>query len=576
MNARILYLDRIFSSNDTLKIPYFQRRYIWEEEQLSRFADDMESIVNGGQYFLGSMIFKASSDNNRVNNVVDGQQRLTTIFIYMKLLHCLTGEDARFRNDYFNRALNIPVLRQNQEDYRAFDKIMNLDTLKFLSPNDKDDKVTVAYNYFYGRLREKNYEELVNLLNQISNAWIVLIELDYTENEQRIFDTINSLGVDLRPDELLKNYLFIGENDRDRFYESWHPVFDKFNEYWKGSLVGERVDQEKKENQTIYKFLSAFVHVKMWDFQLNEYQRNAFVKQSNIYEACKDFVEKFNMSKEDLANEIVEYAKLYKENFNKEILSKRIPEHFGIERLRFIVMASKNLSYIPYILYVLKNVTDLTEQRLIFGYLERYIIRRKCVNAESKSESELFSESLINNQILTYENLVNYISGRQNSKLEMPSDNWVLSNITSKSHDEKSSKLILYLLESKLAQDNVPDLQPYNDYISSQLMPTKVKAGDDWEFYQEDEEKEKLRQETTKEIGNYFLIHKDGSKESKAKTKNNPKEKISTFVKWCRNLVTTKRDLSANEVKITEWNSKDIQDRNKKIAERINYIWNIQ
>ena len=572
MNARILYLDRIFSCNDTLKIPYFQRRYIWEEEQLSRFADDMESIVNGGQYFLGSMIFKASNDNNRVNNVVDGQQRLTTIFIYMKILHYLTGDNARFRNDYFNRVLNVPVLRQNQEDFIAFDKIMDLDTLRVLTPNDKDDKVTAAYNYFYGRLREKNGEELMNLLNQISNAWIVLIELDSTENEQRIFDTINSLGVDLRPDELLKNYLFIGENDRKRFYEKWHPVFDRFNDYWKGSLVGERVNQGKKENQTIYKFLSAFVHVKMWDFELNEYQRRAFVKQSNIYEACKDFVEKFNMSKEDLANEIVEYANLYKDNFNKDILNESIPSYYGVERLRFIVMASENLSYIPYILYVLRNVRDYQEQQRIFGFLECYIIRRKCVNAVTKPESELFSESLINNRILTYDGLVNYINARQNSNLEMPSDNWIVNNISSKKYDERSSKLILYLLETKLSNDN--SIQPYSDFTSIQLMPTKVKNGEMWEFYPTDEERERLRKETTKEIGNYFLIHKSGSRI--LREQKNSTQKISRIVEYCRDLITSKRDLSDNNINITEWNSNSIQDRNRKIAERINHIWKIQ
>lgn len=572
MNARILYLDRIFSCNDTLKIPYFQRRYIWEEEQLSRFADDMESIVNGGQYFLGSMIFKASNDNNRVNNVVDGQQRLTTIFIYMKILHYLTGDNARFRNDYFNRVLNVPVLRQNQEDFIAFDTIMDLDTLRVLTPNDRDDKVTAAYNYFYGRLREKNREELENLLNQISNAWIVLIELDSTENEQRIFDTINSLGVDLRPDELLKNYLFIGENDRNRFYEKWHPVFDRFNDYWKGSLVGERVNQGKKENQTIYKFLSAFVHVKMWDFELNEYQRRAFVKQSNIYEACKDFVEKFNMSKEDLANEIVEYANLYKDNFNKDILNESIPSYYGVERLRFIVMASENLSYIPYILYVLRNVRDYQEQQRIFGFLECYIIRRKCVNAVTKPESELFSESLINNRILTYDGLVNYINARQNSNLEMPSDYWIVNNISSKKYDEKSSKLILYLLETKLSNDN--SIQPYSNFTSIQLMPTKVKNGEMWEFYPKDEERERLRKETTKEIGNYFLIHNSGYRI--LREQKNSTQKISRIVEYCRDLITSKRDLSDNNINITEWNSNSIQDRNRKIAERINHIWNIQ
>ena len=111
MEARTQDVKGVFQNNTLLEIPYYQRRYVWNDEpeylNWSRFAEDMESTLEtDSSYFLGALILKSAkrSDEDMRNGiskrmiVVDGQQRLTTMAIYMKLLHQLTSHQTEFES----------------------------------------------------------------------------------------------------------------------------------------------------------------------------------------------------------------------------------------------------------------------------------------------------------------------------------------------------------------------------------------------------------------------------------------------------------------------------------------------
>ena len=77
MDAGIKQLADILNGNRVLEVPYYQRSYVWKEEQWERLLSDMEYITNTGQdYFLGSIILKQEQ------TVIDGQQRFTTLALF--------------------------------------------------------------------------------------------------------------------------------------------------------------------------------------------------------------------------------------------------------------------------------------------------------------------------------------------------------------------------------------------------------------------------------------------------------------------------------------------------------------
>lgn len=107
MEAKKTSLNEVFLSNRTLKVPYFQRPYVWKAENWEKFYNDIAQIAldakEGGApktYFIGSIILKqAGFDGTQVYEVIDGQQRLTTTVLFMKALFLRIG-----KNDFFKRS----------------------------------------------------------------------------------------------------------------------------------------------------------------------------------------------------------------------------------------------------------------------------------------------------------------------------------------------------------------------------------------------------------------------------------------------------------------------------------------
>lgn len=132
MEAGKRTINDIFNGNKILEIPFFQRVYVWDIKQWERFLADMEQVShNNKPYFLGSVILKQQLTNSQQSvgdkrTVIDGQQRLTTLNIFFKVLSLKTG------NDYLSTLFRLPMknneiaLLHNHNDVEAFNRVLNL------------------------------------------------------------------------------------------------------------------------------------------------------------------------------------------------------------------------------------------------------------------------------------------------------------------------------------------------------------------------------------------------------------------------------------------------------------------
>ncbi len=91
MKAETPTITGVFKRDTILRIPFFQRQYVWGKDMWDRFLADMDSLVGARtKYFLGSLMFKEEKVTleeeqygvNTKYSVVDGQQRLTTLSLY--------------------------------------------------------------------------------------------------------------------------------------------------------------------------------------------------------------------------------------------------------------------------------------------------------------------------------------------------------------------------------------------------------------------------------------------------------------------------------------------------------------
>lgn len=75
-------LDKVLGDFN-FEIPLYQREYSWELEQVSDLFYDIESIKEETGHFLGSILLYTKDESKKIMEVIDGQQRLTTIFLIM-------------------------------------------------------------------------------------------------------------------------------------------------------------------------------------------------------------------------------------------------------------------------------------------------------------------------------------------------------------------------------------------------------------------------------------------------------------------------------------------------------------
>lgn len=596
MEASVSSIRGLIQSGKLLRIPYFQRSYVWGKDDWERFAIDMEATIDGGQdYFLGAIILKKEEEHVTDANegiesrylVVDGQQRLTTLNVYMKVLYSLVMEIQTFNFQYFRGSCtNEPVLEHSREDRAMFAKVMNEETPRELN-NVNESNIIDAYNYFLKRMQPRidDREWIRRLINTI-NAHIrfVVITLQTTDDEQQIFDTINSLGVPLTTCDMVKNFLYRA-GDEDAYNDNWRIVFEGTKEnrkFWATDASKSR--QEKtKDNTTVERFFHAFVRIKMWDFKdmLSESQRKNFVKMSNVLSTCKAFHEKFGMEKLALANEIIEYAKLFKEYLGDGILDDEcIPRFPCIKRISCFINATKLYSVIPYVLFILHEVKEETERNRIFGFLETYLVRRILVPSNNNSYSDLFTENLISNKIKSFEGLKEYLEGRRGD-LQMPSDLDIQLSMNIHTLSEKMAHTILYLYETKLENKNIAS--SYNNYYAEMLMPKSNNANENNWPHCDNNVDEEVRKVLISTLGNYFLLDVDGRKHVKKIAGAICSVKVDEMRKWseenggCMGICSNQMFVPAvTRRSLDNWTADCIRKRNNFFANNIcNRIWNL-
>lgn len=505
MDAGKRTINELFTGSKLFEIPFFQRAYVWDEPQWARLLEDVEELCSKPEpkpYFMGSVILKqqltsSGSKVGDIRTIIDGQQRLTTLSILLKVLCLKTNElhkfDRRFRLDD-----DSIVILHNHNDVHAFNKLMELKRPEELPGGDK---ITRAYNYFLEKL------DISKVSFKIICDYVTFVGIDLTadEDEQQIFDTINSLGVRLTTAELLKNYFF-SRNDLTLYHTYWKGVFEKDEEtkaYWDQEVATGRF-----KRTFIDLFFYAFLQIKMQDADLRvkSEDKNAFSNVVKLFDSYKEFIHTYlSGQKLSLLDEVKDYADVFRKIIRKDVSDRELTAQAGTNRLDVIIFNLDTATLIPYLLFVEKNVPDDAEKASIYEYLESYIMRRLVCKETTKNYNQLFGERLILNNILTRADLVSWISRQDDRVNRMPADSEVSAAFNSVRLTNKYATGVLYLIESKIRDRSLhaTQLLGIGKYSLEHIMPKKWR--NNWKFSGGDVEAN-LRDATLLTLGNLTII----------------------------------------------------------------------
>ena len=571
-------LDFNFMKNEyKLIIPFFQRAYVWQKEQWEQLFEDLyTSYVEDREHFLGSIILKRNSGTNNECTVIDGQQRLTTFSLLIKnLIKRLPDQSQIYFIDYLYETFDhtkakIHHSRVDRESYNIIINDENDNIIK--SKRQYHGGLIECYLYFNEIINNRflNEEDVFNFAKYIvsSRLWVT-IHLDSDEDEQKIFDSINTTGLKLTSTDIVKNTFFdkafkLGLDAEKLYLKYWLPVFEENFEIqtdWNTESRNKRVKSEM--------FLHAFAVI----FNFFDPERHSLENLSNLYKTKIHDLTKDSF--EDFIQQLNIYAKIYRDlPVAKKDTYYSYANHE--QRLFHIVEETDTNTVLPLIL-ALKVELGSNEEELykIYNIIEVYIMLRWVANKSSKNYNILFSKLAKN--IIGFGNDYNKIANllienfnTSSDYIKIPSANEikdVLYNI----QDNKRAKLVLFWIElyKRYESKNLHDqIELIYNYTLEHLMPQN------WHDYWDIGENEEYMISLIYQIGNMTILR--GSLNSAISNncwnvKLNGTGNYKNYIKKYADLILNK-DLLDKE----KWDATEITQRTEILIKIFFKIWNIE
>lgn len=274
MKGEERFLTNLLEGSKTrFTIPVYQRNYDWKVEQCRQLFDDLEEVAteNRESHFFGSIVCKADSENRIV---IDGQQRITTSYLLLLALVkqlragiiCSTDNamvdmlNEEYLIDKWHKEEQKLKLKLVKDDQAAFEALYNGNEDKFIS----DSNVTQNYFYFCDRI-ETTSLTADELKNAIEKLIVIDIRLAKDDDAQRIFESLNSTGLDLAEGDKIRNFILMGlePQEQELYYKDYWNEIEKNTEYDVSSFIRDWLAAVRRRTPAIRSVYSIFKeHVK--------------------------------------------------------------------------------------------------------------------------------------------------------------------------------------------------------------------------------------------------------------------------------------------------------------------------
>ncbi|MDO7135950.1 DUF262 domain-containing protein [Algibacter lectus] len=305
-------LSKVVSNNLRFNIPLYQRLYVWGEEQINTLLGDIKNAFLTDPtkpFFLGGIV--VIKNNKKQFDLIDGQQRFTTLWLISKFLNRDGLEQFTYTNG----------------DSTANDKSKNFDCRLHFSVRDFANKYFSKHNFILTNSEneelkaissaEKTIEtyfnndskEVENInLNKLSeyifkNIRLIATEMPVNTDENKVFEAMNNRGVQLQQHEILKSKLLHRlqhDPDREKYAMIWDAC-SVMDEYVEKSLKhtanftwGELFPDKVTENEDKYEEVPIDILPKLKTFE----EKEGSINLLKIISDAK-FLEANDNSKED-------------------------------------------------------------------------------------------------------------------------------------------------------------------------------------------------------------------------------------------------------------------------------------
>lgn len=440
MKASPIQLCKFLQKQDTqFVIPIYQRNYDWSEDNCRQLLDDICEVGSTSRedskvHFIGSIVYvcndEYTTDEIEQFVVIDGQQRITTITLLLIAIYHYAQYvgDTRLAETIYEYYL----INKNADDDNYKIK------LKATENNDKDlqallegrpisedhySNIKNNYNFFKQQLRSDNINTIYDGFGRLL---FVEIRLERgKDNAQRIFESLNSTGLDLSQADLIRNYILMGlePSEQKRLY----------NNYWS------EIEANTKTNGASYvsDFIRDFITIK----------KGEIPNKNTVY---ANFKKQYPLDKidsiEPILAELLKFSNIYKKLIAPDTESDCIIK----KELAYINYIEINVTY-PFLLQLIddynNSVIDKPTLIEILQFVQTYVCRRFILDLPTNALNKVFMNLHRQIDINNYKNSLYYYVLSRSGKVRMPSDSEIRNVLADKDMYNAKSRMKLYILE---------------------------------------------------------------------------------------------------------------------------------
>lgn len=292
-------IELMFGSKASFAIPIYQRAYSWDISNWNIFLEDIiEQIGKSNGYSYGNILLE-TLEEGRKYEIIDGQQRLTTLILFMRaLINTLTNKGCKkniieeIEEDYIIRK-GIIKLRPIENDRACFDTIV-VQNNTYPANSSSQDNMIECKDYFLRELNKMDLPQLLELKDIIGKTSINMIELSGKKESALMFELQNNRGKNLTNLEKLKSYfmyqMYVNSTSDETDYNV-EIVSNNFKDIYKTIYDIKDLDED---NILIY-HCNAYLGVS-FNYKNLENIKNELKNQSDKVKWVSDFTLKLSKS----------------------------------------------------------------------------------------------------------------------------------------------------------------------------------------------------------------------------------------------------------------------------------------
>ncbi|MFE1245111.1 DUF262 domain-containing protein [Fictibacillus sp. NPDC058756] len=572
------------STNEQFIIPAYQRRYSWGEKQWSDLYNDIHMLNQQDTHLLGTILCLTSTYVAGVNQleIVDGQQRTTTLTILLKALSSRFKElnqheiEKEINSLLFckgiNRILKRKVILGDLDD-PDYNKIIDQEDLELIV----NKKLIESYYYFNQKFKELNLEQLLEFhYKLVSNTYTIRLDVANSKDAYKLFETINNRGLTLSPTDIIKNFLLGHASLIDS------NVLEKVKNYWTQLIIN--LDGVKTDD-FFRQYLSSILKRKITGStvidEFKKYYFKSVIEAENLneyyhYEETTKELDEAEIEdgfKEDGSDSliinnkmsIIEYARILRDA--SYVYSKIRKQSFENHDINYHLNNLSKIKSFPSYIFLLnlfqRDISDKSKIEIL-KLIETFMLRRHVCEYRTAELDAIFA-SLINvedNDMVTNvaNKLIKYL----------PNDNEFKEKFAKYSfkNNENRAKYVLETLEYYFIRDQgeytlSSGANLHLEHIIPQKIFTKRSKEEfgDWETYLGEDTN--IHKEFVNRIGNFTLL----ARSLNIIASNNPFK--SKVIEYKKSNITLTKELANYEI----FRIQQVIERSNTFAEKAVLLW---